>query len=390
MAVAGPTLARKAIDNIRHDPARPTRHIDWVLLATTAALSAFGLVMIYSARAAEVSDGVDPYAYVVRQALALGVGGVGMVVVAAVDYRRWRDFAPVLFTGTTVGLLGVLVIGRRVNGAQAWFELGGFQLQPAELAKVTLVLALASYAALFHGRLGLRQFVAALAILGIPSALTLAQPDLGTTLVFASIAMGILLVAGARVKHIVAVTLIGLIAAVGMFNTPLIREYQQQRLTSFWALGSTQQIRPSADDPAYQQRNSTIAIANGGVFGEGFLKGSQINNQFVPERHTDFIFAVVAEQFGLVGAGALLAAYGLLALRLWRIAHLSRDLLGTLICVGALALLAFQVFQNVGMAMGIMPITGLPLPLVSYGGSSTVAFLVLLGLVQNVHMHRFV
>jgi rod shape determining protein RodA len=225
-----------------------------------------------------------------------------------------------------------------------------------------------------------------LSILALPAALTLLQPDLGTTSALCASCMGILLVAGARARHILVCTVLALIAVVVLLGTNQLKDYQQARLNAF--------VNPTSTDKTvvklrYQIDESKLAIGNGGLTGQGYLQGVQTNGLHVPEQHTDFVFTAVAEQFGFVGSALLLAAYALLVVRIWRTAQLSKDVLGTLICAGAVSMLVWQVFQNVGMTMGIMPVTGIPLPLLSYGGSSTIAFLALMGLVENVHMRRY-
>jgi rod shape determining protein RodA len=378
----GSREVRRAIGVVNRDPTRPIIHVDWVLLVLTYALAIFGLVAIYSARrTALIAEGRSTFEYVGRQGVGLALGTIGLVVISFVDYRKWRDFATFFFAGTTFLLAAVLVLGNRVNGARAWFDLGPLQLQPAELAKVTLVLGLATYVGA-KSDLRFNRFVTALVITGIPAGLTLLQPDLGTSMVLVAAAMGILLVGGADVRHILVVTVLSVVSVVAILGTESLQDYQVQRLTAF--------TDPGADTPAAaHQRNSAIAIGNGGIRGLGYLDGSQTNLQFVPAQHTDFIFTAISEQFGFVGGATLLGVYALLAVRLWRTAVMARDRVGTLICVAGLSILVFQVFQNVGMTIGIMPITGIPLPLVSYSPSATVGFLALMGLVQSVHMHRF-
>lgn len=378
-------LHRPPIDTSQRRHGDPRRHIDWVLLVTVGLLIVFGLVNIYAAkhRALETSGG-DLLAYVKRQVLALVLGTVAMVTLMAIDYRRLRDWAMPLYMGS-IGLLGaVLVAGARVNGARAWFDLGAFQLQPSELGKVVLVLVLAAYASGSRARLGLRDFVAGLVIAGLPAGLVLLQPDLGSAMVFGAIAMGVLLVAGARFKHIVAATLLGVAAVAFILGTHQLKDYQAARLSAF-----VQQEGDTGNQTADQVENAKVAIGSGGVSGQGYLNGSQTNGLRVYEPQTDFIFTVVAEQFGFAGAAATLLAYAVIVLRLWRTSQLSRDMLGTLICVGAISYIVFHVFENAGMNMGIMPVTGIPLPFLSYGGSSTIALLTMIGLVQSVHMRRF-
>jgi rod shape determining protein RodA len=209
------------------------------------------------------------------------------------------------------------------------------------------------------------------------------QPDPGTAMVFVAITMGVLLVAGVRAKHIAGLTLAGLTAVVGLLSSGFLADYQTDRLTVF--------LNPAAGlkAEAYNLNQSKIAIGSGGVLGKGLFNGTQTQLDIVPEQHTDFIFTAVGEELGFIGAATLLILFAVIGWRIWRIAQLSRDQFGVLLCVGVLSMLAFQIFQNAGMTMGIMPITGIPLPFVSYGGSSTIALFAGLGLVQSVHMRRF-
>ncbi|HEX9260780.1 MAG TPA: rod shape-determining protein RodA, partial [Acidimicrobiales bacterium] len=373
-----PTLARKPIANLQRSQADPRAHIDWVMLAATVLLAAVGLLAVYTAKARNIElSGGDPLYYVKRQAVALVLGGVGMLVVMAISYRRLRDFAFVFYLGTAGLLMGVLLKGSTVNGAEAWFNIGPFQLQPSEFAKVTLVLTLAAYLARERGgSLPHNRFVGSLVILALPAGLVLLQPDLGTASVLVSITMGILLVAGASWRAIAAVSLMALISVAAVLGTGTLDSYQKDRITAFMNQNPTKDNR----DIVLQVQNSKTAIAAGGITGEGYLDGAYTNGGYVPEQHTDFVFSAIGEQFGMLGGAALLLLYGILGWRVWRTARMSKDQLGMLICAGALTMLAWHVFENVGMTMGITPVTGIPLPLVSYGGSSVIATLALLGL----------
>ena len=382
MALAD-TLNRRTLGSLHEDPASPRKHIDVGLLVVTGLISVIGLALIYSARHRRLTDaGLDPFYYVKRQGFALVVGSIALVIVASIDYRKLREWAPYLFVASSgVLLLVVSPLGSRSNGSQAWFQVGSFQMQPSEFAKITLIVALAAFAASGNGRLDRRRLGIALGIALVPAGLIMLQPDLGSALVLAAITMGTLLVAGARLRHIVVLTLLGLFSVAAILQTDTLKQYQRDRLTAFV---------DQAGAPAYQQTQSKIAFGAGGITGQGYLKGTQTNLSYVPEQHTDFIFTVAGEELGFVGAAIILFLYAVLAWRIWRIGTLSRDLFGMLVCAGALSMLVFQLFENIGMTTGIMPITGIPLPLLSYGGSSTMAFLVLIGLVQSVHMHRFV
>jgi rod shape determining protein RodA len=385
--MAAPTLTRKPIASLSRSHADPTTHVDWALLVGVGALAAFGMLAIYTARYTSISlAGNDTLYYVKRQGVALGIGVVLMVAVMLLDYRRLRELALVAYAGTVALLVGVLVYGKVTNGTQAWFDIGPFQLQPSELAKVTLVLILAAY--LSHDRVTgvpFPRFVVALILVGIPAGLTLLQPDLGTASVLVVITMGVLLVAGADWRHIALVTFMAVVSLAVVVGSGTLDDYQKDRIASFL------QQTPNANnkDLVYNVNNSKAAISLGGVTGEGYLQGAMTNGGYVPENHTDFVFSAIGEQFGMVGAGLLLLLYAFVSLRMWRTAQLAKDQFGALVCAGALAIVVWHVFENVGMNMGITPVTGIPLPFVSYGGSSLIAFCVLIGLVENVHMRRY-
>ena len=366
---------------VGRDRAAPWRHLDVTLLAAVIAIAGLGVLMVYSASR---NLGVDDTFFLRRQAVFALIGLGVMGVMATVDYRVFRDFAPVIYTACVVALVAVLSpLGSNRRGAQAWFQVGGFQLQPSELAKVALIVSIAAFAATHRGDLDGRRLLVALAMAGVPMALINLQPDLGTVLVFAAIVMGTLLVAGARPRHMALLTLAGLVAVVAVLQLGVLKDYQKERLGAF--LNPTENTQRAA----YNLNQSKIAIANGSLTGKGLFQGTQTKLSYVPEQHTDFIFTVVGEELGLVGSGAVLALFALVVWRTWRAAALAKDLSGTVICVGVLSMLVFQIFENVGMTMGIMPITGIPLPFMSYGGSATIASFAAVGLVLNVHMRRF-
>ena len=365
----------------RRDGAAPWRHVDATLLVAVMAIASLGVLMVYSATR---NLGADEGYFLRRQAVFSLIGLGVMALVATVDYRIARDFAPMIYAASVAGLLLVLSpLGSNRRGAQAWFQIGGFQLQPSEPAKVGLIVCIAAYAAHHRGDLDGRRMIGALALAAVPMALIELQPDLGTMLVFASIVIATLLVAGARPRHMALLGLAGVVAVFAVFHLGLLKDYQRDRLGAF--------LNPSENThrSAYNLNQSKIAIANGSLTGKGLFKGTQTKLSYVPEQHTDFIFTVVGEELGLVGSGLLLALFALVVWRVWRAAALAKDLCGTVICIGVLAMLVFQVFENVGMTMGIMPITGIPLPFMSYGGSATIATFAAIGLVLNVHMRRF-
>jgi rod shape determining protein RodA len=368
------------------NPAAPWRHVDVLLLAAVIGITALGLLMVYSATRHQQQTVASLSAdyYLKRQALFVGIGIVIMAVVALIDYRSYQDAAPWLYAGTVFVLLLVLSpVGASKRGAQAWFQLGNFQLEPSEVAKLVLIVCVSAYVASHRADLDLRRLLVLLVVVGVPMVLIYRQPDLGTDMVFGGIVVAMLLVGGARARHMVVLVLVVGLAATAVLQLGVLKRYQVERLSAFLdPRGDTQRS-------AYNLRQSQIAIAAGGVTGRGVFQGSQTNLSFVPEQHTDFIFTAVAEELGFVGATSLLALFALVVWRTWRAAAVARDRFGSLLCVGVLAMIVFQVFENVGMTMGITPIAGIPLPFVSYGGSATLASFAAVGLVLNVHMRRF-
>ena len=382
MAVTVPrTVPRSPASTLRRNPSAAWRHLDLVLVGCVVAVSGLGALMVYSA----TRGPVPPYTltFLEKQALYVLIGFVVLAVTVAIDYRHFRDWA-LLFYGGACALLLIVVspVGSKSNGAQSWFQLGSFQLQPSEFAKLGLILAIANVASQYYGEIDRRRLLVLLGVAGLPLLLIMLQPDLGTALVLSVVTAGALLIAGAQAKHLVALVLVAVLGATVMLNSSILAEYQKDRLTSF-----THQDEGLPG--TYNTDQSKITIGAGGTFGAGLFKGNQTRLQNVPEQHTDFIFTAVAEQLGFVGSASLLALFSIIAWRVWRTAQLARDEFGMLVCVGVLALLMFQIFENVGMTMGIMPVTGIPLPFVSYGGSSTIAEFAALGLVLNVHMRRF-
>jgi len=361
------------------------RHIDLTLLFSTIGLGALGLLMVFSStRQKQIAAGLDPGFFVKRQAGFFVLGIVVLAAATVIDYRRIQDFIPILYGGALLVLLLVLSpLGASRRGAQAWFQLGPYQLEPSEMSKLILIMTLAAVCAGYRGDLDTRGLLVILGLAAVPMGLIFLQPDLGTDMVFVAILMGVLLVGGAKPRHIAALTLMGITGIIMVAQLGMLKEYQADRLSAF--------LDPQSDSQrsSYNLRQSQIAIAAGGIGGRGLFQGTQTNLSFVPEQHTDFIFTAVGEELGFVGGVALLGLFGVIVWRTWRAAVLARDQLGRLICVGVLAMFVFQIFENVGMTMGITPITGIPLPFMSYGGSATVASFVGIGLVLNVHMRRF-
>ncbi|MFM7060528.1 MAG: rod shape-determining protein RodA [Actinomycetes bacterium] len=364
--------------------ASPLRHLDLVLVGSVLAINVLGLVMIYSAtRNGLVGDTGATY-YLQRQVIFV-VLGVGIMAGAIlVDYHRMREWAPAIY-GVTILMLALVItpLGSSTLGSQARFAVGPVAIQPSEFAKFSIILILAAYCAVHRGDLGGRHLVTVLAIVAPSLGLVMLQPDLGTALVIGVVVLAILAVAGAKGRHLAVLALIGITGAVVAVNLGVLKPYQVDRLTAFLDQNGDQQRT------TYNLEQSKTAIGNGGVTGQGLFKGSQTSLGHVPEPHTGFIFTAVGEELGFVGAGLLLVLFGIVVWRSWRTAVLSNDFFGTLLSVGVVAMLAFQIFENVGMTMGIMPITGIPLPCMSYGGSSALVTFACVGLVANVSMRRF-
>ncbi len=377
-------ITKRPTGNLRRNPAAPWRHLDVLLLGASIGVAVIGVLMVYSATRGPGGDEPADTFYLKRQALFLVAGLVVMTITAAVDYRRYSDLAPVIY-GVGMVMLAVVLspLGSARKGTQAWFELGGFQLQPSEFAKLALVIGLSALMSRFRWEVSLPRLLLCLVVAGVPIALIMLQPDVGTALVMVAIIAGILLVGGAKFRQLGTLALLAVLASVALLQSGVLEDYQRARLTSFLDQSSDLQ------GAAYNQNQSLIAIGAGGITGQGLFQGTQTRLENVPEQHTDFIFTALGEELGLLGSGTLLALFGIAVFRIWRTAQLSRDAFGTLLCAGVLAMLLFQIFQNVGMTMGIMPVTGIPLPFVSYGGSSALANFAAIGLVLNVHMRRF-
>jgi rod shape determining protein RodA len=377
--------ATPSIFPLRRGATAAWRHVDLALLLSSVAIAGMGVLMVFSATESKLREqGLDPHMYLKRQSVWLVLGLAVMVVMVTVDYRVLRDIAPFIFVGAFLLLLLVLTpIGSSTRGAQAWFQFGSFQLEPSEWAKLALIVCASAYCATHRGDLDGRRLLTVLGLAAVPMGLIYLQPDLGTDLVFGAILIGILVVAGARPRQIAALCAVAVVVMVAVVQVGVLKQYQVDRLTAF--------ANPTNDPQhsAYNLSQAKAAIGSGGLFGKGLFKGTQTNLSFVPEQQTDFIFTVVGEELGFAGAFTLLALFAVVVWRTWRTATLARDLFGTLLCVGILAMFVFQIFENVGMTMGIMPITGIPLPFMSYGGSSTVANFAAVGLVLNVHMRRF-
>lgn len=364
-------------------PTRLLAGVDPLMLVATVGLLAASIVVLLEATTGDIPG--QPYYYVWRQ-LAYGVVGlVLMLAISRIDYSRLREYRNAIYLGMIGSIVAVFAIGSAARGSRRWIELPFFNFQPSELGKLLLVVALAGFVVDRIRQLHERQTTVKVTLLGLgPATLVVAQPDLGTGLVYLAITGAVLFVAGTRWSHLAALAAVGVSAAVFALvvapavGVEVLKPYQRDRLTAF--------LHPTADprEEGYQVNQSLTAIGAGGKTGRG-SEATQTKLNFLPEHHTDFIFAVVGEVFGFVGAALVLSLYALLIWRALRVVTLAKNLFGSLLAAGVTAMLMFQVFVNVGMTIGLAPITGVPLPLLSYGGSSVIVTLLALGLLQSIH-----
>jgi rod shape determining protein RodA len=377
-------IGRERVVPARLSEKAPIRHLDPTLMVLALMLAAFGALMIYSATSSRLqADGFPPRYYLDRQLIFTVVGVVAMTVLALFSYRRLKAWAWLAY-GVAVSLLVAVLspLGNTVAGAQRWIAIGIFQIQPSEAAKLAVIITLAAVLAERKGDPTTIDVFKCIVLVALPAIFVYAQPDLGTLLVLLAILGGMLLVSGARMRLLIVIAMLGAVAFWGILHVGLLKDYQVNRLTSF--------LDPASDSQrtGYNLQQSKIAIGSGQVTGRGLFNGTQTNLRFVPEQHTDFIFTVVGEELGFLGAGLFVVVFGLFVWRGVRIAMMSKDHFGTLLAAGIVSMFAFQGFVNVGMTMGISPITGIPLPFVSYGGSSLIASFLATGVLLNIHMRR--
>lgn len=357
------------------DLSAPWRHVDGILAGAVGLIVVLGALMVHSAtRNLDGEGGTLP-----RHGLFIVVGAALAAVLSLVDYRRIADWWQTWYLVAIVALAGVLSpLGTVVNGTKGWYRVGPITIQPAEFAKLATIVAVAAYLGSVD-RVDLRRLGVALGLFAVPTGITLLQPDLGSALVFIVVAMGMLVVGGVRMRHLAVLVLVGVAGVFAILSSDALDDYQRDRLTSF----------VSPDGQSYNVEQAQRAIGSGGLTGYGLGEGPQTRGGYVPEQETDFIFTVAGEELGFLGAGGLVLLYGVVVWRVWRAAQLAADPLGTLVCVGVMSMFLFHIFENIGMTLGIMPVTGIPLPFVSYGGSSMLTSFAALGIVQSVHMHRF-
>ena len=362
---------------------RPVRPDLWLVISYLI-LSAIGLLMIYSASAPRLGGlGIDPTGDLKRQAVFVILGFVTFAVMSTVDTNLLRRYVPTVY-GVTIGLLViVLIFGEKVKGAQRWLEIGPLQFQPSEFAKLGVILALAGLVS-SAGKPPLTwdRITRAVIIVALPAALIFLQPDLGTMLVLTCILVVMLFIGGATLRQILFLGVTAVVGAVGLFRLGAIKEYQITRLTAF--------LDPATDPLAagYNQLQSEIAIGTGGLTGKGLFEGTQTNLRFVPEQSSDFIFTAVGEQLGFIGSALVLVLFAIVIWRVLVAAANSRDRFGYLIAVGVAAMIAFHMFVNIGMTVRLMPVTGLPLPFMSAGGTVFLAMSAAIGIAHSIWLRR--
>ena len=357
------------------------RDFDWALLGLVLLLCSLSVLEVHSA-----TVHTKFASFGTKQILFIGAGLAGMFVLAKIDYHRLIDLSPWLYGIFVVSLVAVKIVGHKALGARRWIAIGPVQFQPSEWVKLVLILAVARYIANIGGRnLTWTEIFKAFGLVGLPMILVLIQPDLGTTLTYAPILVAGLFLGGINLRQSLILITVGAVLVGGAWTSgKILKPYQKARLTSF--------INPGNDPhgSGYQVLQSEIAVGSGGVWGKGLEKGTQTQGYFLPIPYTDFIFAAFSEEHGFVGAFFVLLLYFLILMRLIQNAQTAADLPGSLIIMGIVAVLTFQIAVNVGMVIGLMPVTGIPLPLMSYGGSSVLFTFLALGVAMNVRMRRFV
>jgi rod shape determining protein RodA len=359
---------------------------DPVLTAVVGLLLFIGTLLVWAAtRDWYTRNGLDGQYYLKRHIINILIGLVLAYAVTVIDYRLLRAYTPFFWGAGVLGLTIVLIpgLGAEVNGAKAWIALpGGFQIQPAELAKIAIIIGMSMILSeRSHDSDGptTTDVLQSLAVAAIPVLLIIIQPDMGTVLIISAAVVTIIAVSGAPARWVVGLLLIAVLGGFVAVKAGVISEYQVNRLQTF--------VDPNADTQGagYQLRQARITVGSGGLIGTGLFNGPQTSGRFVPEQQTDFIFTVAGEQLGFLGSGAILILYLILLMRGFSIARRTNDPFGRLVCTGVIAWFAFQIFENIGMTLGLMPMTGVPLPFISYGGSSMFATLIGIGLLQNVH-----
>ncbi|BBC96028.1 rod shape-determining protein RodA [Streptomyces griseofuscus] len=365
------------------------RRLDWPILLSAIALSLMGSMLVFSAtrNRTEINQG-DPYFFLERHLMNLGIGFALMLATLWLGHRALRNAVPVLYGASVLLALVVLTpLGATINGQRNWIVIGGFSVQPAEFLKIAIILGMAM---LLSARVDAgdkpfpdhRTVAQSLGLAAVPCMILLLMPDLGSVLAMVAIILGVLLASGSSNRWVFGLLAAGVVGCIAIWQLHILDQYQINRFAAF--------ANPDLDPAGvgYNTNQARIAIGSGGLTGAGLFHGSQTTGQFVPEQQTDFVFTVAGEELGFLGAGFIIFLIGVILWRACRIARDSTELYGTIVAAGIVAWFAFQSFENIGMTLGIMPVTGLPLPFVSYGGSSMFAVWVAVGLLQSIKVQR--
>ena len=363
--------------------------VDPLLILSVMAITAIGALLVYSATRGPATE-LDPAdrSFLTRQVLFAVVGAGFGLFAALINIERIRSLVSVAYIATLGLLFGVVLFGADINGTQAWYRVGGFTFQPSEPGKLVLIVALAT---VFSGdRVGFQRMAAGLLLAGVPIGLILLQPDLGTVLVYIVITAVMITMSNISMRLILLLVLAAITAITMIFTSDVLEDYQKDRLTVFVLDDEAiAELGADAVRVAYNAEQSQIAIGNGGLTGTGLFQGTQTSSNLVPEQQTDFIFSVAGEELGFRGAAILLVLFAVVVLRIWRVAVRASDEFDRLLAVGVMSMFVFQVFQSAGMTMGMMPVTGIPMPFVSYGGSSMLTSMIAIGLILGVYRRRF-
>lgn len=363
--------------------------VDPLLILSVMAITAMGALLVYSATRGPATE-LDPAdtSFLTRQVLFAVVGAGFGLFAALINIERIRSLVGVAYIATLGLLFGVVLFGADINGTQAWYRVGGFTFQPSEPGKLVLIITLAT---VFSGdRVGFQRMAAGLLLAGVPIGLILLQPDLGTVLVYIVITAVMITMSNISMRLILLLVLAAITAITMIFTSDVLEDYQKDRLTVFVLDDeAVAELGADAVRVAYNAEQSQIAIGNGGLTGTGLFQGTQTSSNLVPEQQTDFIFSVAGEELGFRGAAILLLLFAVVVLRIWRVAVRASDEFDRLLAVGVMSMFVFQVFQSAGMTMGMMPVTGIPMPFVSYGGSSMLTSMIAIGLILGVYRRRF-
>lgn len=381
------TLTRSSSLRLTGNLSDPVRNIDWILMTAVIAQAVIGLFIVFSTTHLRLVDqNFDPFVYTQRQVIFVILGAATMAAVMALGHEWFRSQATLLYGGTILLLVLVLVGGAVTGGARLAFDLGPISLQPAEFAKPVILVLIAGYIADAQPEsLDWHHFVMSLYIVLVPAGLMLLQPDLGSASVVIAGVAGMMYVANAKRRYLALVFGLSVITvAATILAFPRLR-YQLRRFDAWLNQDS---FREDLQNIVLQVRFAKRAVSTGGFFGKGYLEGPLTNGKYIPVQFTDFPFSAIGEQFGMIGGGVVIALFVVILWRIWRIAQMSRNRYGMLLATGVFAMLTFQIFQNVGMTLGLTPVSGLPLPFISYGGSHLLSSAILIGLVQSIHMRR--